>query len=330
MAPGHPLPALRLTEPVAIILTSSNSHKIDGQPPVVCSDLSGGAGNGISCAVQTALGWRLRYLFCIVVFRVLTPCNPPLVVCMYMFETLSLRYVSETVCAAQQLFRPGDPLARCPALQYVPLSTVAPLMGDSGTALEAYRRCELSPFNPGQLRYAALYQQHQWNQNVLPRSFCRVWLPNHPPCHSFNSGDFRVEGCLAQRRTPSYLGSGQARGPLRLLSPSRSCRFPEGSIRPCMDGRLYFPPFLDKLPLVRCACANQLEILWRLESSKAGCGITRRRGVPGALAKAEVRDHARRRFSAGFARGVSAARTASSVLAALKVPATALPIRSVS
>jgi hypothetical protein len=51
-------------------------------------------------------------------------------------------------------------------------------------------------------------------------------------------------------------------------------------------------PWLD-------APANQLEILWRLESSEAGGGMSRLRGVPGVLARAGVRNRARRRFSAG-------------------------------
>jgi len=73
MAPSHPLPALRLTEPAIIILGSLEK---DSRSLVVCLDLSGDAGNGISCTIQTALlGWRWCYLFCTVVSRILMPCD---------------------------------------------------------------------------------------------------------------------------------------------------------------------------------------------------------------------------------------------------------------
>jgi hypothetical protein len=82
--------------------------------------------------------------------------------------------------------------------------------------------------------------------------------------------------------------------------------------------------------LLSLASENHFGILWRVESSVALGGRSRRLGVPSGEERAEARRRSRLRSRAGRVGGVSAARTASSPLVVPKVPATVLPMAVVS
>jgi hypothetical protein len=90
-----------------------------------------------------------------------------------------------------------------------------------------------------------------------------------------------------------------------------------------------FSPSLISRPLSE-ASVNHLETLWRPESSSGCVGNKAFFGVPAGAVMTEISSRSLLLFSMGSAGGVSAARMASSPLAVPNVPATVLPIATVS